>query len=478
MTTLLRWKTVKFAIIAVIILFLLSLFCSLQMQAVGWDEDIIYTGDGPFWQMEDVEYGGKQVDNDGHDEHDVNHVDASKLTIPHPIIMWWTPFSGERGAVKTCGNDRCFFTIDRHFHHHPNTSAFMFYGTDFKPDDVPVPRKPHHEWALFHEESPKNNYMLTHPECLTLFNHTATFKRNSDFPITTQYLKSLEDLESRKYLKTLEEKKRAGLAPVLYVQSDCNPPSDRDSYVQELMKHIRIDSYGACLHNKDLPQELTDPLTMFKSNFFEIVSKYKFTLAFENALCEDYVTEKLWRPLIAGSVPVYRGSPSVRDWLPDDHSAIVVDDFKSPKELADHLKYLDSNDEAYEKLLNFKKVGATNPHLISTMKNREWGVNDYTRPNFIEGLECLVCNRLHQNLKAKKEGKPEISHIAKPEHYACPRPEAFSAKSLSSIQLYIELHDEHAKRAKALRELVDAKTNFTSEQYSALVYKYLTGERN
>ena len=41
-----------------------------------------------------------------------------------------------------------------------------------------------------------------------------------------------------------EFKKSEGLAAVAYVQSGCNPPSDRDAYVQELMKYIKIDSYG------------------------------------------------------------------------------------------------------------------------------------------------------------------------------------------------------------------------------------------
>lgn len=448
------------------------------MQKVGWEEDIIYTGDGPFWKMEDVDYGGKQVADDGTDEHDTNHINAAEMDVPHPIIMWWTPFTGQRGQVKKCGNDQCFFTIDRHFQHHPNTSAFLFYGTDFKPEDLPLPRKSHHHWGLFHEESPKNNYMLSQPECLELFNHTATFKRVSDYPITTQYLNSLEELEGKKFLQSLDDKKKAGLAPVVYVQSDCDPPSDRDSYVRELMKHIQVDSYGACLHNKDLPGDLKNPLTMGKSNFFEIMAKYKFTIAFENALCEDYVTEKLWRPLLLGSVPVYRGSPSVRDWLPDNNSAVVADDFKSPKELADYLKQLDNDDEEYEKYLNFKKVGVTNQHLLSIMKNREWGINDYTRINFIDGFECLVCNRLHQSLQAKAKGKSEISYVAKPEHYSCPRPKAFGAKSRNPVDLYVGLYDEHVHRAKALRQLIDSKTNFTSKQYSDLVYRYLTGQRN
>ena len=32
-------------------------------------------------------------------------------------------------------------------------------------------------------------------------------------------------------------------------------PSDRDIYVKALMEHIKVDSYGSCLHNKDLPEK-------------------------------------------------------------------------------------------------------------------------------------------------------------------------------------------------------------------------------
>ena len=52
----------------------------------------------------------------------------------------------------------------------------MFYGTDFQSWDLPLPRKSHHEWALFHEESPKNNYLFSHSEIMEMFNHTATFR--------------------------------------------------------------------------------------------------------------------------------------------------------------------------------------------------------------------------------------------------------------------------------------------------------------
>lgn len=60
------------------------------------------------------------------------------------------------------------------------------------------------------------------------------------------------------------------------------------------------------------------------------------------------MTEKLFRPLHVGSVPVYKGSPLALDFMPDNHSIIMVDDFESPKLLAEFLLELNENDEKYE----------------------------------------------------------------------------------------------------------------------------------
>jgi hypothetical protein len=44
---------------------------------------------------------------------------------------------------------------------------------------------------------------------------------------------------------------------------------------------------------------------------------------------------------------VYLGAPNVRDFMPDDDAVIVASDFESPAELADYLRQLDNDDQAY-----------------------------------------------------------------------------------------------------------------------------------
>lgn len=276
---------------------------------------------------------------------------------------------------------------------------------------------------MFHEESPKNNPILHHQDTIELFNHTSTFRRHSDYTVVTQFLNSLNELLKPPQF-SLNKKSKNGLASVVYIQSGCNPPSDRDAYVAQLMKYIKIDSYGRCLHNKDLPPEYVDPLTMDDKGFQTIMAQYKFTISMENAICDDYITEKLWRPMILGSVPVYRGSPSVNDWMPNNHSVILIDNFKTPKALAEYIKWLDNNDKEYLQYLEYKEKGVTNKKLFNFMKKRPWG-HGFEDKSFVSGFECLVCDRIHENLKLASDGLSIKQHIATQDHYGCPAPVQF-----------------------------------------------------
>ncbi|XP_064164082.1 alpha-(1,3)-fucosyltransferase 10 isoform X2 [Anguilla rostrata] len=396
----------------------------------------------------------------------------------YPFIVWWSPLTGEMGRLGECGKNKCFFTINKTYHNHPSTQAFLFYGTDFNIESLPLPRKAGHHWALFHEESPKNNYKLFHSPVITLFNHTATFSRLSHLPLTTQYLESLELLTSRAHLVPLSQKNRlrSTLAPVVYVQSDCDPPSDRDAYIRELMRHIRVDSYGACLHNRDLPAPLRDSAAMDEPGFLGILAQYKFILAFENAVCDDYITEKLWRPLKLGVVPVYYGAPNVRAWLPSNRSAVVVDPDEPPERLARYLRRLDENDGEYEAYLQWKLRGrVSNPGLLTEMRNRKWGVQDLAQENYIDVFECMVCDRVWENLQRQKEGLAPKTWRAEASHLSCPPPRTFGfpggpTGEASQRGIWGLSYEQSKLEARALRLLAERNRNFTVGQFWKQVF--------
>lgn len=398
----------------------------------------------------------------------------------YPIMLWWSPLTGENGRLGQCGDNSCFFTINKTYLHHPMTKAVLFYGTDFNIDSLPIPRKWHHEWALFHEESPKNNYKLFHPPTITLFNHTATFSRHSHLPLTSQYLEGLKILTSLEYFVAVGKKNalRKKLAPVVYVQSDCDPPSDRDTYIQELMKYIPVDSYGECLHNRDLPSEVNNPSFMDHAQFYHILAQYKFILAFENAVCEDYITEKLWRPLKLGSVPIYYGAPNVEGWLPSNKSAIIVTRFSHPRELARYIKQLDKNDSLYMEFLDWKLKGhISNMHLVTAIKQRKWGVQDVTQDNYIDAFECMVCTKVWDNIRLTEKGLKEKQWKGEVTHLTCPVPESFSflqerASKSSMRDMWKPSFEQSKKEAQALRLLVDRNKNFTTQDFWNLVFKH------
>jgi hypothetical protein len=74
---------------------------------------------------------------------------------------------------------------------------------------------------------------------------------------------------------------------VAWFVSNCNGNNARQKYVQELQKYITVDIYGKC-GTKSCARST-------KRECFEMLNQdYKFYLAFENANCKDYITEKLF----------------------------------------------------------------------------------------------------------------------------------------------------------------------------------------
>jgi len=80
---------------------------------------------------------------------------------------------------------------------------------------------------------------------------------------------------------------------------------------------------------------------------------YKFYLAFENSLCEEYVTEKFYNALKSNMIPIVYGSADYRSIAPPN-SFIDVRDFESVSKLAEYLRFLNKNPKEYIKYLEWK----------------------------------------------------------------------------------------------------------------------------
>lgn len=85
-----------------------------------------------------------------------------------------------------------------------------------------------------------------------------------------------------------------------------------------------------------------------------LTDDYMFYLSFENSLCTDYVTEKLFYSLRELVIPVVYSGANYSKFAPP-MSYINANDFDNPKQLASYLLFLDGNLTEYVKYFWWKK---------------------------------------------------------------------------------------------------------------------------
>ena len=84
----------------------------------------------------------------------------------------------------------------------------------------------------------------------------------------------------------------------------------------------------------------------------EFIKKYKFTIAFENTRAKGYTTEKLWDPLLVGSIPIYWGNPEIGEYVNKDcmiDCRDFDDDFSA---VIERVKEIDQDEEKYKYMLS------------------------------------------------------------------------------------------------------------------------------
>ncbi|KAK8773194.1 hypothetical protein V5799_012273, partial [Amblyomma americanum] len=131
---------------------------------------------------------------------------------------------------------------------------------------------------------------------------------------------------------------------VVWPVSNCNTSGKREHFVHELRKHIYVDVYGKCGDRN---------CSRSRACYLSFAKSYYFYLSFENCICKDYVTEKLFNVLQYDIVPVVLGGANYTRAAPPG-SFIDALSFKSPKDLALHLKNVASNFTLYRSFFKWK----------------------------------------------------------------------------------------------------------------------------
>ncbi|KAM4723099.1 4-galactosyl-N-acetylglucosaminide 3-alpha-L-fucosyltransferase FUT6-like [Rhinophrynus dorsalis] len=292
------------------------------------------------------------------------------------VILLWTWPLNYHFPLNKCpqpyNSSDCFFTVDRSMY--SVADAVIFHHRDVCRSRYQLPQTPrptNQYWIWFNLESPSHSPNLAFMD--NLINLTMSYRIDSD--IFTPY----GWIENNNEIKNFTIPKKTKL--VAWLVSNWNPQSRRVKYYGELKKYLKVDIYGR--QHQSLP----------RNKNLETLSKYKFYLAFENSIHQDYITEKLWRnALVSGTVPVVLGPPreNYERFIPPD-SFIHVDDFSTAEELASYLLKLDNDIPRYNQYFNWRSK------FQATKSKQPW-ITDY----------CKVC-------KALKEAPPyrTIPSIAK-----------------------------------------------------------------
>lgn len=294
-------------------------------------------------------------------------------------VVFWTSFMGYPypvdKALNDCPAQQCLITNDRTLVGSADAVVFHVRNMDYW--DLPQQRTINQKYVFLLMESPIltfNSLRGSH----NFFNWTMTYRKDSDiyypYGLVKKRVKPLDTVFNYK------AEIRTKVKLIAWFVSHCYTHSKRERVVLKLQKYVPVDIYGRC-----------GPLKCFDNTKCHriIETNYKFYLAFENAICNDYVTEKFFSIAKLVVVPIVLKRSTYRGIVPMN-SFIAMDDFSTIKKLADYLLYLDQNDTAYQEYFHWKQ--------------------DYEFASSSEYGFCLLCTMLTQEKNAKFQSYNDIRH--------------------------------------------------------------------
>lgn len=284
----------------------------------------------------------------------IQYIQKEPPTAPDITILLWsdTKFSKNVMSLKNtrCRSPEgawCNLTQDRSLYNQSEAVVFHIESHPRK-EDYPAYQLSFQKWVMIEDEAPPQTN-ISWPRKLTMdyikhhFNITTTTSASSTVRLAAGYKLDLDPTLE----KTLNEQNINYSANktryVAWFVSHCETQGHREDYVEELKKYIDIDVYGACGNftcgKKFAYEECDMPV---------LSSTYKFYLSFESSLCEDYISEKLWRFIFRPitTIPIVFGLGKYKEIMPSE-TYLDVKDYGTPKDLADAIRKIGDDPEVF-----------------------------------------------------------------------------------------------------------------------------------
>ncbi|KAL4231199.1 hypothetical protein ACF0H5_008781 [Mactra antiquata] len=315
---------------------------------------------------------------------------TSKTKKKTYLILWFVPPMYIRRRLDPFAVDfsKCEYSnckLTKRFRHAKISDAILSHRTQGK--TISLKRPKGQIWIFVEHESPNFMYRIF----LKHRNHSKLWENSRDkFNWTMTYNKAVADIhlpygEFRKH-KTYIARDYAGIAAnktkgALIVTSHCDTDSKRLEYISRLKEHVEVDVMGKCGVEWDCGKK-----NVHDDCFEFLNTSYSYYLAFENALCEQYHTEKLFENFKYDILFVTRGGiPHESNAVLPKQSVIDSRDFKDAEHLGIFLKKLQNDKNMYAEYLAKK--------------------SQYHSIDFAESYQramCDLCKRLnHQDLYRK-----------------------------------------------------------------------------
>ncbi|XP_061552310.1 4-galactosyl-N-acetylglucosaminide 3-alpha-L-fucosyltransferase 9-like [Phycodurus eques] len=255
------------------------------------------------------------------------------------VLVWFWPFrrSEEPNVCASRFNiDGCFITTNRKCY--KKSDAVIIHHAYIRSGSSSLPsrhRPSFQKWIWVNIESPTHSPQVAGID--NLFNLTLNYRRDADITVPYGSVVSTEGEDD--FVPPSKNKL------LCWIVSNWRQNYTRVKYYNELQKHIEVHTYGRAFRKY-----------LEKKDYFPTLASCKFYLAFENSIHKDYITEKFYNPLEVGTVPVVLG-PSRQNYenFVQGDAFIHVDDFASPKELADYLMLLDKNEAMYRRYFEWRR---------------------------------------------------------------------------------------------------------------------------